>query len=385
MLRKKVSKCMKISILTPDLSRNCLGRAYLLAKILQRQYNVEIIGPMFGNSIWNPVANDTSITYKFTKINNKFSLKHVKDLINLADGDVIYASKPTFMSFGVGLLIKFLKNKPLVLDIDDWELGFIKEYHKNASSVSYLKSLAYWQIVVCEKLYFLADEITVSNRFLQRKFGGTIIWHGRDAESFNPEKYNSEELRKKYNIEQNKKIVMFFGTPRPHKGIDDLLEAIGLIKNSDIILVIVGVDTSNKYCRDLINKGKKILGNRFVWYGFQPFEKIPEILSIADVVVIPQRKSYSTVGQMPAKVFDAMAMAKSIIATKVSDLPEVLKGCGWIVEPNNPKELANTIEYVLENNEESEDMGSKARDKFIKKYSWNALENTLCDIFKKYK
>jgi hypothetical protein len=41
---------MKISILYPDLSHNCLGRAYLLlAKILQRHYEVEIgvIGRFF--------------------------------------------------------------------------------------------------------------------------------------------------------------------------------------------------------------------------------------------------------------------------------------------------------------------------------------------------
>ena len=49
---------MKISILSPDLSHNCLGRAYLLAKVLQRHYKVEIIGPVFRYGIWEPVAND---------------------------------------------------------------------------------------------------------------------------------------------------------------------------------------------------------------------------------------------------------------------------------------------------------------------------------------
>ena len=44
-------KFMKISILSPDLSHNCLGRAYLLVKILQRRYEVEIIGPMLGEGI----------------------------------------------------------------------------------------------------------------------------------------------------------------------------------------------------------------------------------------------------------------------------------------------------------------------------------------------
>jgi len=52
---------MKISILTHDLSHNCLGRAYLLAKILQRHYEMEIIGPMFGEEIWKPVADKWSI------------------------------------------------------------------------------------------------------------------------------------------------------------------------------------------------------------------------------------------------------------------------------------------------------------------------------------
>ncbi len=63
---------MKISTLIPDLSHNCLGRAYLLAKILQRHYEVEIVGPIFGDGIWEPVANNESIIYKSVKLSNKF-------------------------------------------------------------------------------------------------------------------------------------------------------------------------------------------------------------------------------------------------------------------------------------------------------------------------
>ena len=59
---------MKISVLTPDLSHNCLGRDDLPAKILQRHHEIEIIGPIFGDGIWEPVADDKSITYKSVKI-----------------------------------------------------------------------------------------------------------------------------------------------------------------------------------------------------------------------------------------------------------------------------------------------------------------------------
>lgn len=65
-------------------------------------------------------------------------------------------------------------------------------------------------------------------------------------------------------------------------------------------------------------------------------------------------------------------MAKPIITTNVSDLPEILDGCGWIVEPENPEQLAQAIQYVLNNPQEAEEMGRKARKKCIEKYSWDA-------------
>ncbi len=88
---------------------------------------------------------------------------------------------------------------------------------------------------------------------------------------------------------------------------------------------------------------------------------------------------------MPAKVFDAMAMAKPIIATNVSDLPLILDGCGWIVEPGNPPQLAESIQNVLNNPEAAEDIGWKARRKCIENYSWDAMEKVLVRVFRKYK
>jgi len=388
---------MKISILTPDLSQNCLGRAYLLAKILQRHYEIEIVGPEFGDGIWEPVADDKSITYKSVKIIGRFKpYLQIKELVKNIDGDVIYASKPLFTSFGVGLLKKLHNSKPLVLDIDDWQMGFMKETYKNLSLINRFKSLvdstlffyragSYWNNLLSEKLAHFADEIIVSNHFLQRKFGGEIIWHVRDTKAFNPDKFNKSLIRKRYGIEDTKKIVMFFGTPRAHKGIDDLIEAMSFVKNPNTILSIVGIDYKDPYCLNLVGTAKKRLGKkRFIDFGLQPFKKIPEFLVMADVVVIPQRKNFATMGQMPAKVFDAMAMAKPIIATNVSDLPEILNGCGWITEPKNPEQLAEKIQYVLNNPEESKKIGNKARQKCIEKYSWDGMEEILLRIFKKY-
>jgi len=386
---------MKISILTPDLSHNCLGRAYLLAKILQRRYEVEIVGPIFGDGIWEPVANDKSIEYKSVKISGRFKpYWQIRKLAKKIDGDVIYASKPLFTSFGVGLLKKLSNSKPLILDIDDWQMGFMKEIYSSLSLAQSFKFLAtsalffysmssYWNTLFGEKLSHLADEITVSNNFLQDKFSGTIVWHARDTEAFNPEKFDGSSLREKYDIARNKKVVMFSGTPRAHKGIEDLIEAINLLQTQDVLLTLVGADEGS-YSQNLITMADKKLGERLKVFGLQPFEKVPEFLAMSDVTVIPQKRNLASVGQLPAKVFDAMAMAKPIVATAVSDLPEILDGCGWIVEPESPEQLARAIQHVIDHPEEARQMGQKARQKCIENYSWDAMEKILVNIFRKY-
>ena len=330
---------MKISILTPDLSHNCFGRAYLLAKILQRRYEIEIVGPVFGDGIWEPVANDNSMAYKSVKVSGKLkAYRQIGKLVKMIDGDVIYASKPRFWSYDIGLLKKWFSKKTLVLDIDDWELGFRINNRERAFSINrssrvgfFLRNLkstlrrpshSYWWTAFNEKLVKFAGEITVSNNFLRNRFGGTIVWHARDTEHFDPNKFDKNSIRAKHGIGGKDEVVIFCGTPGRHKGIEDLITALKQIP--DVLLIIVGVN-EKRYCQELVFRAKRELGNeRIQAFGFQPFAKIPEFLAMSDIVVIPQIENSATVGQVPAKVFDGMAMAKPIIATNVSDLADIL-------------------------------------------------------------
>jgi len=356
---------------------------------------VEIVGPIFGDGIWKPFRKLTDVEYKFVKVKGKlFPYLKLQELARKISGDIIYASKPLFTSFLIGLMESKKRRNHLILDIDDWELGFVQESLGRLNLLDRLMTLgysaifpykigSYWNRFFCEKLVPLADEITVSNSFLRNKFGGIIVWQGRDKNTFNPRKFKKELLREKYDLDRSKKIVIFSGTPRPYKGVDDLIKAVSLIRDPNILLLVVGVG-KDEYSQKLIRVGNQLLGKKFMALALQSFEKVPELLALSDVVVIPQKLSSSTIGQVPAKVFDAMAMAKPTISTAVSDLPEILDECGWIVKPTNSKQLADVIHYVINNSEEAEKMGWKARQKFVEKYSWDAMADTLLAVFKKY-
>ncbi|MEK6647559.1 MAG: glycosyltransferase [Candidatus Firestonebacteria bacterium] len=382
---------MKISILTENLNSNSLGRAYILGEILKEKYTIEIIGPKFDKSIWFPLITEET---NFKSISGKHSIlyyKIISAMLKETTGNIIYICKPFFVNLIPGLIQKFFFKKPLILDIDDWELGLSKESYIKLSLLKKIKNFlssikayySYWNIFFVEKLIPLADEITVSNSFLQKKFGGTIIPHIKNTEIFNPEHFDRNNLRKKIGI-KDEKVIGFIGTPREHKGIENLINAISIITNKNLLLLLVGLDNSkyNKQLRTMIEE--KLRHHKFKIFSEQPIAKLPEFLAISDIIVIPQKYNWATKGQVPAKLFDAMAMAKPIIATDVGDMPQILENCGIIVKADDISALAKKIIFLSENSEFADSLGKKAREKCIEKYSFTAIKKTLFNIFDKY-
>src|SRR2546430_10699219 len=79
-----------------------------------------------------------------------------------------------------------------------------------------------------------------------------------------------------------------------------------------------------------------------------PLEEIRSFPPAADVVVVPQRDTPDTRGQVPAKLFDAMALGRPIVSTRVSMIPEILEGCGLLVEAGDVSALGAAIAPPLD-------------------------------------
>lgn len=363
---------MLVSIVTPDLSHNCLGRAYVLAQLIEQNHEVEIVGPQFKDDIWEPLRRE----YEYKGIETRPWVHQfpfaIPDLLDRISGDIVYASKQRTTSYGLSLLATLGRDRPLILDIDDWETGFsysngkVRAYVKGIPSLVKVNSFYYKRFL--ESLSDLADARTVSNRFIQNRFGGTMIPHARDTDELDPARFNKTSVRKELNLPQNDFLVMFSGTPRSYKGIDDLAEAVAATDQDDIKAVIVGAHKS-KY----VDKVRRLGEDSIIIRGMQPFDEIPKWLAAADAIAIPQKDNPNTWGQMPSKVFDAMAMAKPVIASDVSDLAFVLEDCGRIIEPGSVTELRESILDLYEDPKLCEELGNRARKRCVEEYSYEAL------------
>lgn len=363
---------MKITVLSFDLSDNATGRAELLARLLAPRWEVAVVGPQFGRRPWGPLEG-SPIAHRGVPVGRypRF-LASVPTLLDLIDGDVIYASKPRPTSFGLGLLARHRNPRPLILDIDDWELGFLYRsgfWGRVGRALNLANPNGLTWTWLAERLVGAADALTVGSRFLQQRFGGTLLPHVRDTDTWDPARHDGAAARAALGA-GSRPLVMFLGTPRAYKGVDDLVEAVGLL-GGGVLLALVGVRPGSEAARRWAARPWVRVA------GEVPFDEVPGYLAAADVVAIPQRATSDTLGQVPAKLFDAMALGRPIVATAVSMIPEILDACGVVVPPGNVRALAGALRRLLDDRATAEALGRRARARCIAEYSFVAARARL--------
>jgi len=376
----------RISILCHDVSDNALGRAYILARVLQRRYRVTIIGPKFyRDRIWPPCDTGEVAIESIRGTRHPGWLVHGRRLFDLVRGsDVVYAVKARPTSFGVGLWAQKHLGCPLVLDIDDWEVGGYLDYPTwrrwllaaNLSNPNGYTFTRWMEHRVRE-----ADTVTTVSTFLQSRYGGILVPHGRDRDLFDPTHYDGASVRQQHGLPLDMPLLLFLGTPRRHKGLDTLLQTLERMGSHSgpqtVHTVIAGVDWTHPQAKTIADRASQL---PLTMLGMQPFAEVPALLAAADMVVVPQSSRPFSQGQIPAKLIDAMAMAKPIVASAVSDIPAMLDGCGLTVPPEDPEALANAIETLLSNRALGEALGVRARQRFLERYTWDAMAEMLLPL-----
>ena len=386
--KKSGQKKPKISVVAWDVGHNPLGRAYLLADMFcNRSYDAELIGPQFpryGNEVWPPLKNMRIPLQSFP---GRLFPAHWADLERMAeaiDGDVIYVSKPRLPSLLLGILAKMQRNRPLVLDIDDYELAFFK--HRAPLSLEELVAAPRDKDFLCphenlwtryaETLAAHADAITVSNAQLQKKFGGLILPHVRNSEHFNPALYDREAIRASLGFAPEDRVILFIGTPRLHKGFLEIIEALERLGNPRYKLCIIGTVVDREVRRRL----DALPSGRVHSFPDAPFEDLPRNLSAGDLICILQDPTrLVSAFQMPAKVTDALSMGIPMLGSDVAPLKDLAaKG---LVELLGGRPLDVAIDDIFCNYEKYKARAEENRKVFGRDYAYVVNRENLWSLF----
>jgi len=167
--------------------------------------------------LWRPLEED-NLCYR--SVDPSSALRLIKDISKIAGGQVIYASKPLVSSFGVGLMKSRSAGIPLVLDIDDWELGFAENKMRlsdplraakflNESLLDPLQNDSAISIGLLRGIYFKSRSDNDIGDFFFRKGSGNYRLACPGYGLPDPGKYDGRRLRESYGLPVARRSLCF--------------------------------------------------------------------------------------------------------------------------------------------------------------------------------
>jgi glycosyltransferase involved in cell wall biosynthesis len=204
--------------------------------------------------------------------------------------------------------------------------------------------------------------------------------NGIDTEGrFNPRKKqieNINELKLKYGITADDKIIGYVGRLVRDKGIDELIKAWEIVKKKSINakLLLVGPieerDSISEYSKNQIKFDPSIIFTDFVVDSSIYF-------SLMDIFILPTyREGFPTVA------LEASSMSLPVIITKATGCTEsIIENQTGIFISNDPKDIADKILFYMENEKIAKEHGKKGRlfvnENFEQTLIWDLIDNQL--------
>ncbi|MEM9027366.1 MAG: glycosyltransferase [Pseudomonadota bacterium] len=158
--------------------------------------------------------------------------------------------------------------------------------------------------------------------------------------------------------------VLFVGRVVEKKGLMDLVEAVGLLNDKGVRILVscVGDGPLLSGIVELVN-ARGLLGC-FAFHGAQPRDKVYQFMRKADLLVAPSRTALNGDCEgLPIVILEALARELPVVATAHSGIPEVIRHnvTGLLVPEGRADILAKAIGWAKNNRDEMERYAAAGR------------------------
>lgn len=167
------------------------------------------------------------------------------------------------------------------------------------------------------------------------------------------------------------------------KGLVDALDAMAELKKRGVAFEYQIVGDGDLKPQIVQQIAQLQLSNSVKLLGFQPQEKIAQLLKAADAFLLPSVVAEN--GDMegiPVALMEAMAMGLITISTYHSGIPELIthNESGLLAQEHSPLELADSIERLVSGQIDIKKMRATAKEKVEQHFEQSKLYAQLQDI-----
>lgn len=360
-MKKKI--LCPLSLPPPFYGSNIVNKDIINSSILNKEFDLEVLPISYNKNTSNigrfQIKKITLIIKYLTQIVRKSFKKH--DLI-------YYAPAVTGLAFIRDLILLLplkISRKNILIHLHG--KGIQQQIEKNK----------YYKILY--RFFFKnTSVICLSER---------LVYDLRDVFNGNIYIVNNGIGIENYRVNQKKNaipVILYLSNLIEAKGILVLLQAANILKKNNLNFKLDLVGAPRGDIMDKINRliEKYNLESNILSVGPKYDNDKKKALQNADIFVFPTFYSLETWGLVN---IEAMQASLPVISTNEGAIPDIVDDgiTGFLVKKKDPVDLAEKITTLLYDEELREKMGKKGREKFLNNYTYEILENRLCEVFKK--
>jgi glycosyltransferase involved in cell wall biosynthesis len=184
-------------------------------------------------------------------------------------------------------------------------------------------------------------------------------------------------LREYLKVPLEQPIILFLSRLHPKKGLDYLIPALGKLNQKPFTFVLAG-SGSPEYTAEIESLVASTgIGDRTHFVGFLEGESKNLFLQGSDLFVLTSHSENFGVA-----VLEALAAGLPVVVTPGVALASVVEQhkLGYVI-PQDVLEIANAIDDLLQAPQLAKQMGDRARQFIIEKYSWENIAGQMIQIY----
>lgn len=197
----------------------------------------------------------------------------------------------------------------------------------------------------------------------------------------------SDEAKQKIGFKPNDKIMLFVGRIEPLKAVDTIINALNVVRQHDeqtlknVYFVVIGGDPQDTSDIEMTRLQSIVaemgLNDVVKFLGAKDQTVLPIYYAAARSVIMPS--DYESFGMV---ALEAMASGTPVIASNVGGLAHLIRDeeTGFLVPVREPQSIASSIERLIEDEINAEEMGQKAFE-LAQEYSWHNIADRILAIF----
>ena len=187
------------------------------------------------------------------------------------------------------------------------------------------------------------------------------------------------------NLEEGSCVVGYIGSLREMEGVDLTAKAVAKLceRGHDVRFFVLTGESGQSELQQLC----EILGieSSTVILGPVPHEEVAKFYSLIDIFVVSRPNTRVTQLVTPLKPFEAMAMGRAVVASKLAALEEIIQHekTGLLYQPDDLEDLTHSIERCIENPSLREQLGTNASEWVLKNRTWDVVVKNTREVYQR--